>query len=67
MSRIVFSLDRALGLDVSSFFLKRNSSKDTPQLKTDTDTLKELGIVSGSILHVCVGTPLAADEYSLKV
>ena len=64
--RFVF-VYRKLGIDVNSFYLKRNANIDTPQLKNDSETLRELGIVSGSILHVTLGTPLAADEYLLKV
>lgn len=58
---------RKLGIDVNMFYLKRNANIDTPQLKNDSETLRELGIVTGSILHVTLGTPLAADEYLLKV
>ena len=65
--RLCLCVCRALGLDVGQFYLKRNATADTPQLKNDQETLRELGIVSGSILHVALGVPLAADEYLLKV
>ncbi len=58
---------RALGLDVTEFYVKRNALSDTPQLKADSATLRDLGLVDGSILHVALGTPLTEDEYALKV
>jgi Fe2+ transport system protein FeoA len=65
--RFVSTVRRKLGMDTRTFYLKRNANPDTPQLKNESDTLRDLGIVSGSILHVTAGVPLGPDEYLLKV
>jgi hypothetical protein len=36
---------RALKLEVGEFYVKRNGSADTPQLKNDAQTLRDLGLV----------------------
>ena len=47
---------RALKLEVGEFYVKRNGSADTPQLKNDAQTLRELGLV-GPWHTACIAWP----------
>jgi hypothetical protein len=53
---VACSLCRALKLEVGEFFVKRNGSADTPQLKNDAQTLRDLGLVGApfdALLLLC--------------